>query len=268
MDMEKRSGSRSLGRIPVLANIVLGVLSFYTAIGIYTFSGGLSPLFFTIVGFGIAFFGLAFGVRTGRPVTLIGSVVVDLAYVVLIAPPVPHFLSEPTAFPPFIFSVSAPPVVLLSVVSSFLSWRETRRTAGAASEAPTRSRASPFLAFAVIGFVGGGLFIGALAATTESTLIANSGTTADVTIMVGAGIQGNTLPYSPSPYTVKAGSTVTWVNKDSSTHTVTSYGSNLFDSGNLAPGGTFKWTFAQPGTYQYYCTIHPWMKGTIVVTSG
>jgi len=85
---------------------------------------------------------------------------------------------------------------------------------------------------------------------------------------VGAGVQGNPLPYSPSPYTVKAGSTVTWGNKDSGTHTVTSSGSNLFDSGNLAPEGTFKFTFTQPGTYQYYCAIHPWMKGTIVITSG
>ena len=186
----------------------------------------------------------------------------------VIGPGVYPFLSEPTAFPPFIFSVSAPPVVLLSVVSSLLSWRETRRTQGAASEARVRSRASAFLAFAVIGFVAGGLFIGALAAITEFNLIAHAGTAADVTIVVGAGIQGNSLPYSPSPYPVKAGSTVTWVNKDSSTHTVTSSGSSLFDSGNVAPGGEFKFTFTQPGTYQYYCTIHPWMKGTIVVTSG
>ena len=70
MDMEKRSGSRSLGKIPIITNIVLGVLSFYTAIGLYTFAGGASLIFFMIVGFGLAFLGLAFGVRTGRPITL------------------------------------------------------------------------------------------------------------------------------------------------------------------------------------------------------
>ena len=39
-----------------------------------------------------------------------------------------------------------------------------------------------------------------------------------------------------------------------------------FDSGNLASGAAYSHTFAQAGTYQYYCVIHPNMKGTIVVT--
>ncbi len=43
---------------------------------------------------------------------------------------------------------------------------------------------------------------------------------------------------------------------------------NLFDLGNLPTGAVFKFTFTQPGTYQYYCTLHPLMKGTIVVVSG
>lgn len=266
MDMEKRS-RRGPGKIPVIASIVLGVLSFYSAIGIYTFSG-LSSLVLIFVAFGFAFVGLVFGMRTGRPVALIASVVTSLAFFVFVAPPAQRFLTEPTAFPPFLFSVTAPPVILLSVVSSLLSWKEIRRTSGQVMQAQGRSRTSAFLAFAVIGFVAGSLFIGALAATTESTLLASSGTTADVTIVLGAGSQSNPLPYSPSPYTVKVGSTVTWVNKDGGTHTVTSSGSNLFDSGDMPAGGTYKYTFTQPGTYQYYCTIHPWMKGTIVVTNG
>ena len=66
---------------------------------------------------------------------------------------------------------------------------------------------------------------------------------------------------------MKVGQSVTWANKDGMTHTVTKTPGTLFDQ-TLASGDTFKFTFTQAGTYQYYCTIHPWMKGTIVVTSG
>ena len=69
---------------------------------------------------------------------------------------------------------------------------------------------------------------------------------------------------APGNFTVKVGSTITWFNADASVHTVTSTGA--FDSGNLASGATYSHTFAQAGTYQYYCVIHPNMKGTIVVT--
>ena len=65
---------------------------------------------------------------------------------------------------------------------------------------------------------------------------------------------------------VKVGKTVTWVNKDTVTHTVTSDASSLFDSGFMPTGATFQFTFTTAGTYPYYCTVHPFMKGTIVVT--
>lgn len=55
------------------------------------------------------------------------------------------------------------------------------------------------------------------------------------------------------------------MNRDATTHTVTD-NNKAFDSGNIASGATYKYTFTTAGTYQYYCTIHPFMKGTIVVT--
>src|SRR3989442_756413 len=64
----------------------------------------------------------------------------------------------------------------------------------------------------------------------------------------------------------KGRKTVTWVNKDTVTHTVTSDGSSLFDSGFMPTGATFQFTFTMAGTYPYYCTVHPFMKGTVVVT--
>ncbi|HEY82689.1 MAG TPA: cupredoxin family copper-binding protein [Dehalococcoidia bacterium] len=70
--------------------------------------------------------------------------------------------------------------------------------------------------------------------------------------------------FKPATITIAAGATITWVNKDSATHTVTAR-DGQFDSGRLSQGDTFSYTFTQRGTYQYYCTIHPKMTGTITV---
>jgi plastocyanin len=72
------------------------------------------------------------------------------------------------------------------------------------------------------------------------------------------------LAYIPQTLTVSIGTTVTWTNNDSVTHTVTS-DDNLFDSGNLAKGATFSHTFEQKGTFNYHCTIHPFMTAKIIV---
>lgn len=79
--------------------------------------------------------------------------------------------------------------------------------------------------------------------------------------------------FNPVTRTVAVGTQVTWVNKDGTTHTVTSSavpaGAATFSSGNVGGGGQFQVTFATAGTYQYYCTIHgspgAGMHGTVVV---
>jgi nitrite reductase (NO-forming) len=87
-----------------------------------------------------------------------------------------------------------------------------------------------------------------------------------VTIPAGAGTDTTSSGFSPATITVVIGvnNTVVWTNKDSAPHTVTS-STKLFDSGNLNTGDTFTYTFATPGTYQYGCSYHPWMKGTVIV---
>jgi amicyanin len=73
--------------------------------------------------------------------------------------------------------------------------------------------------------------------------------------------------FSPATLTVKQGTKVTWTNKDNVGHTVTSdSGPDSFDSGLLSNNQTFSFTFSKPGTYTYYCSVHPYMKGTVVVT--
>lgn len=70
--------------------------------------------------------------------------------------------------------------------------------------------------------------------------------------------------YVPGTLTIKVGTTVTWTNKDTVRHTVTS-DNGLFDSGLFGKGETFSFTFTEAGTYTYHCTPHPNMKGTIIV---
>ncbi len=70
--------------------------------------------------------------------------------------------------------------------------------------------------------------------------------------------------FSPQTLTVAKGATVTWTNNDSTTHTVTS-DSGVWDSGDLAPGKTFNYTFNQTGTFPYHCNIHTYMTAKIVV---
>jgi plastocyanin len=70
--------------------------------------------------------------------------------------------------------------------------------------------------------------------------------------------------YGPSQVDVLPGKTVRWSNVSERTHTVTS-DTGLFDSGHLGPGGRFDFTFNQPGTYRYHCTIHSSIVGEIDV---
>ena len=70
--------------------------------------------------------------------------------------------------------------------------------------------------------------------------------------------------YSPATLTVAPGTTVTWTSRDDEPHTVTSRDS-LFTSGGLDADESFSYTFTTPGTYTYFCKLHPEMNGTIVV---
>lgn len=83
----------------------------------------------------------------------------------------------------------------------------------------------------------------------------------------GTTITMKNFAFDPSVITVKSGTTVTWVNQDGAPHTI------VFDAGapasfsseTLATAGSATYTFAKAGTYAYHCSIHPSMKGSVVV---
>jgi plastocyanin len=80
----------------------------------------------------------------------------------------------------------------------------------------------------------------------------------------GNSVNIQNMAFAAASLTIKAGTTVTWTNKDAMTHTVTADDAS-FDSGNLANGGVFSKNFPTAGTFTYHCAIHPGMKGTITV---
>jgi len=73
--------------------------------------------------------------------------------------------------------------------------------------------------------------------------------------------------FVPAVLTIAAGQTVTFTNADDDAHTVTAY-DGTFDSKGLDTNGVWRHTFAKPGVYRYFCQLHPFMKGTIVVKAA
>lgn len=80
--------------------------------------------------------------------------------------------------------------------------------------------------------------------------------------------------YDPGVVTVSPESVITWTNMDNTAHTVTSGNPSdnqtgtIFDSGMIGPRATYSFIFLNPGKYDYFCSIHPWMTGEIIVTNG
>ena len=72
--------------------------------------------------------------------------------------------------------------------------------------------------------------------------------------------------FQPAQLQVKVGATVTWTNKDTVAHTVTSDTASVFDSGAITAGATFQFTFSQAGTFTYHSTSDSGWTGTVTVT--
>ena len=93
----------------------------------------------------------------------------------------------------------------------------------------------------------------------------------DVSIPANAATMGDKA-YSPNPIDVKVGEGLTWTNDDSQIHTATSGAAgaadagSVFDSGIMSPDATFDFVFDTAGTYDYHCTMHPQMVGTVNVS--
>jgi amicyanin len=107
------------------------------------------------------------------------------------------------------------------------------------------------IAAAVLGaVVGSGLASGVLVARAQTAATA---------------VSIDNFTFTPPALTVKAGTTVTWTNKDDIPHGIAATGNAFRRSNAMDTDDTYSFTFTTPGTYQYFCYIHPHMTGTIVV---
>lgn len=93
---------------------------------------------------------------------------------------------------------------------------------------------------------------------------------ADDQVVVSTEVKVGILNYKfdPEVVTVPAGTTVTWINHDEVPHTVVSSDKRFAGSGGLDTDDHYSYVFTKPGTYEYFCTLHPFMKGKIVVTGA
>jgi plastocyanin len=99
-------------------------------------------------------------------------------------------------------------------------------------------------------------------------------TVTNVSIVLGSSVPTNVEFYSPEVVETTVGSMVTWTNDDTILHTVTSgtvegntgTPDGVFDSSYMNNGASFSWVPEQAGEYDYYCTLHPYMTGKVVVS--
>jgi plastocyanin len=104
-------------------------------------------------------------------------------------------------------------------------------------------------------------WVGALAvALGAATVLGAGGARATSTSQV----EIHEFHFTPSDLTVPVGTTVTWMNDDEETHTITASG-GLFASPGLEHAETFARRFDTPGTYGYFCALHPHMTGAVIV---
>ena len=103
--------------------------------------------------------------------------------------------------------------------------------------------------------------LGAIGLAAVAVAAASPARAADIEVKI------DNFTFNPQQITVKAGDTVTWVNHDDIPHTVTSK-TMAFRSKAIDSDDKFSFTFATPGSFDYFCSLHPIMTGTIVVEAA
>ena len=106
----------------------------------------------------------------------------------------------------------------------------------------------------------------AMPSTGSAPATAGSSATAPAAPVGSNAVAVDNFKFDPATLTVPVGSTVTWTNKDEEPHTIAAKDGS-FHSPTLDTKGTYSFTFAKPGSYDYICSIHPFMTGTVVVTA-
>ena len=114
----------------------------------------------------------------------------------------------------------------------------------------------------------GRLLVAGMAAVMIAIMLLFAGSSvaadADQTSTANTEVKIDNFSFGPQTLTVPVGATVTWTNRDDIPHTVVST-DGVFKSKVRDTDETFSYTFTKPGTYPYYCSVHPKMTGKVVV---
>jgi plastocyanin len=205
----------------------------------------------------------AFGVLlTQRRWSFVLSVVVSLGFVL----PSLLVFPKPMQFGTFAIASSSVPLLILVAIFSFLSLINLKKGLNQKKYLSSPLSSGGLLVLAVLALIVGTIFFGAFVG--EKSL---SDSNSAVTILIVPGANKPSNPaghFDPETITVVIGinNTVTWVNQDYSIHTVTSRSAGIFDSGLLNYGDKWSYTFLAPGNFSYFCLIHPYMIGNVIVT--
>jgi len=117
----------------------------------------------------------------------------------------------------------------------------------------------------LVGVVAGALLLAAC----SSSSIGETTTTAEAATPPpggGSEVSIENFAFGPAEVTVSVGDTITWTNDESGIPHTTTADDGLWDSGTLNPDDTYSFTFTEPGTYTYFCSIHPSMRAVVTVT--
>jgi plastocyanin len=128
-----------------------------------------------------------------------------------------------------------------------------------------RKRTAAALALSVLSLAGCSASRPPTSAPTPSMSMPSMSVTPPAAPVSGDQVNIDGFAFVPTTLTVRAGRTVTWTNHDEEPHTVAA-GDGSFHSPGMGTGATFSHTFAAAGTFDYVCSIHPMMRGTVVVT--
>lgn len=115
------------------------------------------------------------------------------------------------------------------------------------------------LLFIVLSFVAAAAFFGHTVYADPAVTDMKSSSASEQTVTI------QNFKFDSANLVVSVGTKVTWVNQDSTVHTVASSDKSFPQSSGLDTGDKYSYVFTKPGTYAYYCTLHPFMTGKIVV---
>ncbi len=239
----------------------------YFTVQISLATGGIQPFILVmVVPFIVIFIIAAYGIWRQSRIGYIISVAITGIFFALFGSMTAQSFANPADATSFVLVITVLPLLAAALIYSITGLRSVWRKGMVPAAMPTIPKNS-ILALLTIGFIIGGLVVGLLAGATQSRLLSSLGT-GDIVIVRGASSPGNAQFFTPPSLMVTVGHTVVWVNHDSADHTATSTTpAGAFDSQNIASGGTWSFKFASIGTYQYVCSYHSWMKGTVIVVS-